>query len=511
MRRWFMSVNHKDIGLMYFLISVWCGLVGFSMWGLIRMELGSADSWVGLESVYNMLITSHAIMMVFFLVMPAFMGGFANWLIPIMMSVWGMLYPRLNNVSFLLLPASLMLFLISMLVSGSQAGRTFYPPPLADKVYSSSLGMDASILSLHLLGVTSILGSVNILATVFSSLDLKVLEMEQAPLFIWALVVTAFLVVFTIPVLAAALLMLLLDRNFNSSFFDLSEGGSLILYQHLFWFFGHPEVYILILPGFGVVSHLVMKEAGKFEVFGYMGMVYALVSIGLLGLVVWAHHMFTVGLDVDTRAYFTAASMTIAIPTGVKIFSWVASLYGVDGGLSSSVLWVYGFIFMFIMGGLTGIMLASSSLDVVLHDTYFVVAHFHYVLSMGVVFALFMGLNYWGGLIFGFSLSEVVYKIHFWVIFLGVNLIFLPQFFMGLMSMPRRYVDFPDTLEGLNFFSTLGYWVVLCGVVYYVIKFGEALVEGTFKTYSTSPKSELEWGVDCGSFHVFSQGGVVFV
>nr|YP_009241130.1 cytochrome c oxidase subunit I [Polyacanthorhynchus caballeroi]AMK47826.1 cytochrome c oxidase subunit 1 [Polyacanthorhynchus caballeroi] len=508
-RRWVLSVNHKDIGVMYFIVSFWGGLLGFSLSGVIRLELGCPGSWMGAEGVYNMMVTSHAVLMVFFLVMPVFMGGFGNWLTPILLGVSDMIYPRLNNFSFLLVPVALSLFLGSMFIEGPQAGWTYYPP-LSLGEFSGSVSVDASILSLHFVGLSSILGSINIISTFLGAVFSSSIKMEQVALLVWALVVAAGMILLTVPVLAGALVMLLLDRNFNSSFFDPSGGGSLVLYQHLFWFFGHPEVYILILPGFGIISHVIMSLGGKFEVFGYMGMVYALLSIGVLGCLVWAHHMFTVGLDVDTRAYFTAASMTIAIPTGIKVFSWVASLYGMEGKLSSGVMWVYGFIFMFVVGGMTGVMLASSSLDIVLHDTYFVVAHFHYVLSMGVVFSLYAGFNYWLGLLSGIVVSEGVLKVHFWVIFLGVNVIFVPQFVMGIMGLPRRYVDYPDILEWLGFISTWGYMVVGVGVVMHVGALGVALFSvQLLEAESGGVKSFMEWEVGLSSHHWLEEGIVV--
>lgn len=390
-----MSTNHKDIALVYMCLSLWGGLIGLGLSGVIRMELSVSGRWVGSERLYNMVVTSHAIIMVFFLVMPIFMGAFGNILVPLMVGVKDIVFPRLNNLRVLIVGVSMLLFVSRIIQSGPEAGWTYYPP-LSGLVFSSSSRMDLRVFSLHLLGFSSIFNSINILATVVYALNLGRIELERLPLFVWSLGVTRILVIVRVPVLAAALAILLLDRNTGTTYFDPTGSGSLVLYQHMFWFFGHPEVYILILPGFGVVSHVVVSYSGKFEVFGYMGMVYALVRIGLLGLVVWAHHMFTVGLDLDTRAYFTAASITIAIPTGIKIFSWVARIYGSGYTVRSSVAWVVGFIFMFVVGGLTGVMLASSSLDVVLHDTYFVVAHFHYVLRMGVVFSMYLALNHWG-------------------------------------------------------------------------------------------------------------------
>nr|AFJ14676.1 cytochrome c oxidase subunit I [Pomphorhynchus laevis] len=491
MLRWLMSVNHKDIGLMYVLVGVWGGLMGFSMSLLIRLELGSGGVWMGSEAVYNVLVTSHAVMMVFFLVMPVFMGGFGNWLMPVMLGLSDMALPRLNNLSLILLLASLGIMGVSLLLGGGGAGWTMYPPLMLGD-YSSGVAVDLMILSLHVVGLSSILGSINILITWVAGSSV-VYSVEQAPLFVWALVTTAGLVVLTVPVLAAALTMLLMDRNLNSSFFDPCGGGSPILYQHLFWFFGHPEVYILILPGFGLVSHAVSSLGGKFEVFGYLGMVYALLSIGALGCLVWAHHMFTVGLDIDTRAYFSAASMTIAVPTGIKVFSWLASMYGLNTPLNSTGMWVLGFILMFVIGGLTGVMLANSSLDTVFHDTYFVVAHFHYVLSMGVVFSLFLGLNIWLPLFLGVGLSELWLKAHFMLVFFGVNLTFIPQFILGFMGMPRRYVDFPESYEWWNVLSSLGSILSLLGVIVYVGILYMALSGSRMVVFHYQMAPAMEW------------------
>nr|UTM92279.1 cytochrome c oxidase subunit I [Bolbosoma vasculosum] len=508
MLRWFMSLNHKDIGFMYVLVSLWSGVMGFSLSLVIRLELGSGGQWMGDEYLYNLVVTSHGVVMLFFLVMPMFMGGFGNWLMPVMMGMDDMALPRLNNLSFLMVPSALLLFMCSMLVKGGSAGWTMYPPLMLGD-YSSSVSVDLMILSLHIAGLSSILGSINIVVTgIIGSKSSG--SVEQLPLLVWALMITAVLVLLTIPVLAAALTMLLLDRNFSTSFFDPSGGGSPLLYQHLFWFFGHPEVYILILPGFGIISHVVSELGGKFEVFGYLGMVYAMVSIGGLGCLVWAHHMFTVGLDIDTRAYFTAASMTIAVPTGIKIFSWLASMYGMVVVGSSSALWVLGFIFMFVVGGLTGVIISNSSLDIMFHDTYYIVAHFHYVLSMGVVFSMVVGLNYWFPLVLGVSLNEFLLKVHFYLIFVGVNLTFFSQFILGLLGMPRRYVDYPDSMEFWNSLSSVGSFVSLAGVLLYIWVLVEGLSEKRVVVSSLRSVASLEWskGV-CFAYHDNLEGVVV--
>nr|WKY96610.1 cytochrome c oxidase subunit 1 [Longicollum sp. (in: thorny-headed worms)] len=507
MRRWLMSVNHKDIGLMYMIVGLWGGLVGFSLSVFIRIELGSGGSWMGSESVYNVLVTMHAIFMVFFLVMPVFMGGFGNWLMPVMLGLGDMALPRLNNLSLILLLFSFGVMGVSMILGGGGAGWTMYPPLMLSD-YSSGVSVDLMILGLHVAGLSSILGSINILVTwVLGSSGAY--SVERVSLFVWALVVTAVLVVLTVPVLAAALTMMLMDRNLMTSFFDPCGGGSPILYQHLFWFFGHPEVYILILPGFGLVSHVVSLLGGKYEVFGYLGMVYAIISIGVLGSLVWAHHMFTVGLDIDTRAYFSAASMTIAVPTGIKVFSWLASMHGLELPLNSLGMWVLGFILMFVIGGLTGVMLANSSLDSVFHDTYFVVAHFHYVLSMGVVFSLFLGLNTWLPLMLGVSFSEVWLKIHFLLVFVGVNVTFMPQFVLGFLGMPRRYTDFPESYEWWNVLSSVGSLMSLVSVVVYmgILYSAFSRASGVVFHYHMSPS--MEWLEGLQPSHHSNLEGVV--
>ncbi|MGD9294335.1 MAG: cytochrome c oxidase subunit I [Roseobacter sp.] len=511
--RWFMSTNHKDIGILYLVTSALVGFVSVAFTIYMRLELMEPGvQYMCMEGarmvasdavctpnghLWNVLITAHGILMMFFVVIPALFGGFGNYFMPLQIGAPDMAFPRMNNLSFWMYVAGTTLAVCSVLApggndqAGSGVGWVLYPPLSTNE---GGFSMDLAIFAVHVSGASSILGAINMITT-FLNMRAPGMTLFKVPLFSWSIFVTAWLILLSLPVLAGAITMLLMDRNFGFTFFDPAGGGDPVLYQHILWFFGHPEVYIIILPGFGIISHVIATFSRK-PVFGYLPMVWAIIAIGVLGFVVWAHHMYTVGMSLNQQAYFMLATMVIAVPTGVKVFSWIATMWGGSVEFKTPMLWAFGFLFLFTVGGVTGIVLSQAAVDRYYHDTYYVVAHFHYVMSLGAVFAIFAGIYFYFPKMTGKMYPEWAGKLHFWAMFIGSNLTFFPQHFLGRQGMPRRYIDYPEAFAYWNWWSSLGAFLAFGSFLFFFGVMAYSLRKGA-PAKENNPWNEyadtLEW------------------
>jgi cytochrome c oxidase subunit I len=489
--RWLFSTNHKDIGTLYLLFALLMWFVGGAMALVIRAELFMPGLQVTDPHFYNQMVTMHALVMIFGAVMPAFVG-FANWQIPMMIGAPDMALPRMNNWSFWILPFAFTLLLSSLFFQDQggapSGGWTLYPPLSVQ----GGIGTDMAILSIHMMGISSVLGAINVIATILN-MRAPGMTFMKMPLFVWTWLITAFLLLGAMPVLAGAVTMLLTDRHFGTSFFDAAGGGDPVLFQHIFWFFGHPEVYILILPAFGLISEVIPTFSRK-PLFGYNSMVYAVASIAFLSHIVWAHHMFTVGMPLGGELYFMFATMLIAVPTGVKVFNWIATMWRGSLSFETPMLFAIAFVILFTIGGLSGLMLAIVPADFQYHDTYFVVAHFHYVLVTGAVLAIFAGAYYWLPKWTGYMYSEKLGQWHFWLSIIGMNLTFFPMHFLGLAGMPRRIPDYNVMFTEFNQWETVGAFILGLSQILFVIAVIKAIRGGKKASDKVWEGAEgLEW------------------